>query len=333
MISLRHRVTNISKSIMVYTRSLNYQSDLLLSDPFHDQHKKIRDSRSTFPRPHFISFDVFGTLYTPKAPIAHQYHTVASEEFGINKPLEAIEVEFPRIYSEIYDKYPNYGKRSSEIRDSDAWWLEIIVRLFDLPHYTRDEKSAQLCKRLLSYFTGPEAYMVYDDVIPTLAKLKENNIKLIVSSNSDNRVTQILENLGLMDYFTKDHIYLSYDLDASKPDKKFFDSVYLKFLASSRVSAEGIDKAAYLENCWHVGDSQDKDFLGPVRSGWNGILLDRENTSQFLNNSNPPKKMSVSCFSEPSDEGTDSSQIKIIANNRVVLRNLNQLLPIFGLQK
>lgn len=332
MISFRNRSVMLSRSIVTFRRSVSHKRDPLLSDPFHDQQNKVRDSNNEFSKPHLISFDVFGTLYTPKAPISHQYHTVALEEFGIDKSLTSIEEEFPKLYSEICQKYPNYGKRSSEIGDCDAWWLEIIVKLFGLPHYTKDEKSAQLCRRLLTYFTGREAYMVYDDVIPTLTKLKENNIKLIVSSNSDVRVMEILKNLGLMDFFSIDHVYLSYDLDASKPDKKFFDSVYLRFLASIMESSEEIDKLVYLENCWHVGDSQEKDFLGPVRSGWNAILLDRENTSQFFSNSNPPgNPRYAQCFSEPSDEGVDSSELKIIANNRVALRNLNQLLTIFGL--
>lgn len=332
MITLSCKTIRISRSLISFQRTVHSKSDTLLSTPFHDHKKMVRGSNKRFPKPHFISFDVFGTLYTPKAPISHQYHAVALEEFGINKSLESIEKEFPKIYSEIYERYPNYGKRSSDIRDCDVWWLEIIVKLFDIPHYTKDELSAQLCKRLLSYFTGREAYMVYDDVVPTLTKLKENNINLIVSSNSDLRVMQILKNLGLMDFFAKDHIYLSYDLDASKPDKKFFDTVYERFLAATMQNPSDVDKQLYLENCWHIGDSQDKDFLGPIRSGWNAVLLDRENTSQFLINSHSPQKpMIKSCFAENSDEGVDGPELKIIANNRVVLRNLGQLLTIFGL--
>lgn len=168
----------------------------------------VRGSNKQFPKPHFISFDVFGTLYTPKAPIAQQYHVVAMEEFGINKSLESIEKEFPKIYSEIYERYPNYGKRSSDIKNCDEWWLEIIVKLFDLPHYTKDETSAKLCRRLLTYFTGREAYMVYDDVIPTLTKLKENNINLVVSSNSDLRVMEILKTWVSWTFCQGSHISL-----------------------------------------------------------------------------------------------------------------------------
>ncbi|CAG90385.2 DEHA2G08624p [Debaryomyces hansenii CBS767] len=332
MIPLRSKKIRFSSALLSFRRSVQSSSDPLLSDPFHDHKKMVRGSNKQFPKPHFISFDVFGTLYTPKAPIAQQYHVVAMEEFGINKSLESIEKEFPKIYSEIYERYPNYGKRSSDIKNCDEWWSEIIVKLFDLPHYTKDETSAKLCRRLLTYFTGREAYMVYDDVIPTLTKLKENNINLVVSSNSDLRVMEILKNLGLMDFFAKDHIYLSYDLDASKPDKKFFDSVYQRFLASTLETPSDVSKQLYLENCWHIGDSEDKDFLGPVRSGWNAVLLDRENTSQFLIHSHSPQKpITKSLFAEHSDEGINSPELKVIANNRVVLRNLDQLLAIFGL--
>lgn len=319
---------------LVRTLASTARSSALLSDPFNDQLKVIRDSAGKFPKPNFISFDVFGTLYTPKETIAQQYHGIALKEFGIEKSITSIDSEFPKIYSRLSERYPNYGKGCTEIRSCEEWWLELIVELFDIPHFRENEKSAQLCNRLMNYFTGTEAYRLYDDVIPTLTALKEKNVKMVVSSNSDLRVLQILKSMGLTKFFEPDHVYLSYDLDASKPDRAFFDKIANNFIEEEELlmASHSVEKLAYLERCWHIGDSYDKDFLGPVRSGWNGILLDRENTSKFFNNAKQPSQSAYPvCFSEKPSEGVQGDELKIIANNRVVLRNLSQLLNIFEL--
>ena len=38
----------------------------------------------------------------------------------------------------------------------------------------------------------------------------------------------------------------------------------------------------FLSDCWHVGDSYNNDYIGAVRAGWNGVLLDRNRTSEFF---------------------------------------------------
>ena len=51
----------------------------------------IRETARKFPRPNFISFDLFGTLYVPKKPVPQQYYEIAYHEFGINKSIQSIE--------------------------------------------------------------------------------------------------------------------------------------------------------------------------------------------------------------------------------------------------
>ncbi|KAK6197082.1 HAD-like domain-containing protein [Scheffersomyces amazonensis] len=325
---------NISNSCRLIKRQLSSVSSQspLMSNPFSIENThKIRESSSKFNKPNFISFDAFDTLYTPKEPVPLQYHKIAYEQFGIDKPLASIEQEFPNIYKQLLKEFPNYGKSSQEIVSTADWWSELIIRLFNLKR--GDEITQTICNRLLDHFSGPEAYKVYQDVIPTLTKLNLLGIKLVISSNSDERIRQVLESLGLMKFFSKDDIYLSYELETGKPAKQFFDKVSTTVHYDIKGETFKTDKlkAEYLEDCWHIGDNYTEDFLGAVRSGWNGILLDREYKSPFFASTNKNHKPYYDgCFTEKSIEDTTrNDDFSIIANNRVVITRMSQLLELF----
>ena len=299
------------------------RSNALLSRPF-DETKKLRETSQDFPKPNFISFDLHDSLYAPRFPIEQQYHEIASKEFGIHKSTESIKEDFVRIKAYLQEVYPNYGKNSEDIKDSDEWWLLLIVKLFQVPHFKDDQNSANLCSRLLTHFTGQKAYKLFDDVIPTLEHLRLSDIPLIACSNSDTRIFDIAKNLGISQYF--DRIFLSYDLETTKPSKSFYDKVAISMM-SSAVTKE--NKSQYLEKCWHVGDHKEKDYLGAVRSGWNGILLDRTNRYGLLA---LPLQPSQELYQNSlAEENTDKSNenLQFIANNRIVVGDLHQLSNIF----
>lgn len=296
----------------------------LLSRPFDDT-KKLRETAQDFPEPNFISFDLHDSLYAPRFPIEQQYHEIALKEFGIDKSAESIKEDFVKIKAYLQEVYPNYGKNSEEIKDSNEWWLLLIVKLFQVPHFKDDQASANLCNRLLTHFTGKEAYKLFDDVTPMLEYLKLSGIPLIACSNSDTRIFDIAKNLGISHYF--DRIFLSYDLETTKPSKSFFDTVATSMMSSSVTKK---DRPLYLEKCWHVGDHKEKDYLGAVRSGWNGILLDRTNRYGLLA---LPREPSQELYQNSlAEEDTDKSNEKLqfIANNRIVIGDLHQLSNIFN---
>lgn len=299
----------------------------LIQDPLEIANfKQIRDSSSQFKRPTLLSFDAFNTLYYPKTPVYDQYHEIASSEFGIVKLATLIKQDFPKIYSSLLAKYPNYGKVDG-LESSDLWWKELIVELFGLDHYSKNPRSDALCERLIQHFNGSEAYAVFDDVIPVFKKLQENGVRLVVSSNSDPRVLSILSSLGLNEYLS--NVFLSYELGHAKPKKLFYDAVVSNYhdLAPS--------KGALLESAWHIGDDYEKDFIGSIRSGWNGVLLDREGTSEFFRNKTISQVPQSDCFMSDQEHAARSQDVAkndnllILADNRVVISNLYQLLTIF----
>ncbi|KAL6452679.1 hypothetical protein SBY92_001941 [Candida maltosa Xu316] len=314
----------------------------LISRPFDIENTQIiRETVNKFPRPNFISFDLFGTLYDPKKSVPEQYYDIAHHEFGIDKSIEEINAEFPIVYDEMMKQYPNYGKGFDKFDNCDQWWLELIIRLFKLDRH--DEKALALCHRLIHHFTTDEAYFVYDDVIPTLQGLEERGIKLVVGSNSDLRALTILESLKLKKYFhCSEHfhcsgIFLSYSSGDAKPTKEFFDRIALtEYKAQINEHFRGKHAPGqFLANCWHVGDSYSNDFIGAVRAGWNGILIDRNYSSDFFSKVKKPQNEGCFLDAKPEDlidkdKKKKNKDMIILANNRVVITKLTQLLDLFG---
>lgn len=214
--------------------------------------------------PRVISFDAFGTLYAPLEPIAVLYHRIA-KGFGIDKPVGQIEQEFPTVFSGMVSEFPNYGKYSSNanIGSCDEWWYELITRLFKLESFKTSALSKKLCATLLDHFTSRAAYKVYPDVVSTLDFIKKKRIRMIISSNSDSRLREIIQDLSLSQYF--EHEYLSYELGVSKPDRIFFDKIYGQENVNGQI--------------WHIGDELKKDYVGASEAGpnWGGVLIERDN--------------------------------------------------------
>ena len=319
------------QALRILKRSITTQSHLI-SEPFNAENTRmIRESEKKFPKPNFISLDLFGTIYKPKIPVPEQYHQITSEEFGISKSKESIAKDFAKTFEQLQDEYPNYGKGFREFQHSDAWWRELVIRVYDLPR--TDPQTKEICDRLVHHFTSSEAYDVYDDVLPTLDELKKRGVVMVASSNSDVRALKILESLNLKDYFTS--INLSYDYEVGKPKKSFFDAVAVN---EYRVEVDSKYRGAtppgdFLAGCWHVGDGHEKDFVGAIRAGWNGILLDRDGTSELSTGKKRQNKSTYdACYMSQGfgREEEESDGPLILANNRVVLSRLTQLLKLYN---
>ena len=106
---------------------------------------------------------------------------------------------------------------------------------------------------------------LYEDVIPTLAHLRDAGFKLAIVSNWDTPLDPLTERLGIAEYF--DVITASHDsrVKSAKPDPHIFNYT----LAKVGVSAEEVV---------HVGDTYAADIVGARNVGIRPILLDRDGT-------------------------------------------------------
>ena len=108
---------------------------------------------------------------------------------------------------------------------------------------------------------GSLSFRAYPDVVPALRRLRAGGVRLVVASNWDCSLPQVIEDAGLAALV--DGAVPSATFGAAKPDPTVFEAALALAGASPQ---EAI----------HVGDSLDHDVEGARAAGVRGVLLDRD---------------------------------------------------------
>jgi putative hydrolase of the HAD superfamily len=104
-------------------------------------------------------------------------------------------------------------------------------------------------------------FEAFDDAAPALMQLREQGVKLVVVSNWDCSLPDVLERLGLPTLV--DEVVASAVVGAAKPDARIFEAA---------LTAAGCGAALAL----HVGDSVANDVEGARAAGIRPLLLSRD---------------------------------------------------------
>jgi len=83
-----------------------------------------------------ICFDAFGTLITPKRPIAQQYGEVARSLGHGDFTDEQVQESFKQAFKHEAKQNPNFGKARG--MDADTWWTN--VRMSKADHSLQSER-------------------------------------------------------------------------------------------------------------------------------------------------------------------------------------------------
>jgi putative hydrolase of the HAD superfamily len=104
-------------------------------------------------------------------------------------------------------------------------------------------------------------FTAFDDAAPALRELRERGLRVVVASNWDCSLPEVLDRAGLSPLL--DAVVSSATAGATKPDARLFRAA---------LEAAGCGPAEAL----HVGDSPEKDVEGARAAGLRAVLLDRE---------------------------------------------------------
>jgi len=202
-----------------------------------------------------VFFDWMNTL-THAEPDRHEQFCQIAQELGI-------ELSPQKVIRGIYaagDQLPAgapYRWRESEDPEIFIRYLEIILAEagVKLPRDT----VLEILKRI-SRSAKVENYVLYDDVLPTLKKLKKQGliVGLITSLTKD--MNLICGNLGLAPYI--DFVVTAKEVGSNKPEPPIFR------LALERAGVNA-SEAVY------VGDQYETDVVGARGVGIAPILIDR----------------------------------------------------------
>jgi len=202
-----------------------------------------------------VFFDWMNTL-THAEPDRHEQFCQIAQELGVDlSPHKVIQ----GIYAAGTQLPAGAPYQWQESEDPEIFIRYIKIILCEAGVKLPRDKVLEILKRI-SRSAKVENYVLYDDVLPTLEKLKKRGliVGLITSLTKD--MNLICSGLGLAPYL--DFVVTSKEVGANKPEPPIF----LAALERAGVSAS---EAVY------VGDQYETDVVGARGVGINPVLIDR----------------------------------------------------------
>lgn len=203
-----------------------------------------------------VFFDAGETLVHP-VPSFPGLFTQICESYGLQVDLQVVSRTTRRLMAEVEERQRKGFTFTNHPEKSRRFWLSFYDRLVRELGYRGDDG---LALALYQTFSRPEHYDAYPDARETLAGLRERGFRLGLISNFEPWLEDLLERLGLADFFTT--MVISGNEEFEKPHPRLFR------LALERMGADP-------EHSLHVGDSPVSDYAGAREVGIRALLLDR----------------------------------------------------------
>ncbi len=194
-----------------------------------------------------VTFDVGGTLIEPWPSVGHIYASVAARHGRADLDPRRLTGQFGAAW-----------KSKTSFDYSLDSWRELVEQTFAgaIP----PERLDALFGDIYARFEQPDAWRIFDDVLPALAALRSAGFKLGVISNWDGRLRPLLERLDLSRYF--DVIAISVEAGEAKPAP----GIFARTAALLEIPPEQI---------LHVGDSLNEDVAGAQAAGFSALRVSR----------------------------------------------------------
>jgi putative hydrolase of the HAD superfamily len=202
-----------------------------------------------------VFFDVGGTLVESNGSVGEIYGRFA-RRYGIDQDPVVMTDAFSRSFREQPPLAFPRGTPEDELHGLERdWWRRLVLEV--VPGFPQFDA---FFSEVYEFFRGREGWRLFDDVIPTLAELKDRGLRLAVISNYDSRIDDLLRDFEIERFF--DGVHISSRAGAAKPDRDIF-------LSALRYHQVEPGKAI------HVGDSLRADIEGASAVGMQAVLIDR----------------------------------------------------------
>jgi putative hydrolase of the HAD superfamily len=193
-----------------------------------------------------VTFDVGGTLIEPWPSVGHVYAEIAMRHGLKTFSANQLNARFKQAWRSR--KAFGYSRRD---------WQELVNEVFD---QHPDLAAGNFFVELYEKFTQPDAWHLFEDVVPTLEALASREIKLAVISNWDERLRGLLRALKLDRYF--EVFAISCEVGFPKPSRVIFEHAAEKL---------GLPANSIL----HIGDSLEMDIEGATAAGFHALQIQR----------------------------------------------------------
>ncbi len=213
-----------------------------------------------------VSFDVGFTLIEPDPPVGVVYGRVAAR-MGFEFDPEWLTERFFAAWRKGLERVRSGEVASFNTSEAGAreWWDAIVRGTFG--DAVPEEAMEELCRAEFEEYASGRCFRLREGVPEVLERLREkrSDVGLVVLSNWDKRLEQVLDEMGLSGYF--DRIFYSSGIGYEKPDARSFEAVL-----------RGMDISA--GELVHVGDSREDDVEGASGVGARALLVRRSQESQ-----------------------------------------------------
>jgi putative hydrolase of the HAD superfamily len=207
-----------------------------------------------------VFFDAADTLFHVNGSVAEIYLQQAMQ-FGFQRTpdsLASIKQAFARAFRDAPSPIFS-ATEPAQIKQSERlWWFDIVHNVFY--RVGMFERFDDFFDRVFEVFEDPGSWKLFPDTVPTLTRLREQQIELGIISNFDSRLFTVLRGLGIAEAFAT--VTISSLAHAAKPSPKIFQLALEK---------HALDP----EEAMYVGDSLRDDVEGATKAGLRAILLDR----------------------------------------------------------
>lgn len=213
-----------------------------------------------------ISFDVTGTLFVHRYPIAHTYAECAQQsKFPVSLSAEMLKKPFKDAFKQVSIEYPQYGGHH-QLSDRE-WWKQVIKCTLDncnITAYSKDDFERYF-RKIYQFYGSPDAYELLEDSDCLLKWLEESKkYSLGITTNAPYRSIETMLPMTSTDkYF--DWFVCSRDVLADKPDQKVFDEVFRQ----ASFWKPGLQRNEIL----HIGDSWTHDYCGARAAGFQALWI------------------------------------------------------------
>jgi len=207
-----------------------------------------------------ILFDAADTLFYLTKTVGDHYAYVG-REVGLDLDAQQLDRAFHTAWQQMLHRPAIDGPREN---DDKGWWRNLVGRVFDQvePSLSKLDRD-NFFEVAYEHFAEAGVWELYPEVPEVLEQLR-SRFQLAVISNFDGRLRLILQNLGISKYF--DHVFISSELGADKPDPEIFRRA---------LEIIHLDANEVLE----VGDDPERDWKAAKAAGLLVFRLDRPNNS------------------------------------------------------
>ncbi|MEM7009130.1 MAG: HAD-IA family hydrolase [Thermodesulfobacteriota bacterium] len=219
-----------------------------------------------------VFFDAADTLFYIEKGLGNTYASVAKKHGADPDPKE-----LRKAFSKAFSTAPPlaFGNVSPEDRAvlEKQYWRDIVETVYN--EVGMFEGFDTHFDELFEVFRS-EAWEIFPETKEVLSELKDKKYKLGIISNFDSRVYDVMNNLGITEYF--DSFVISSEAGHAKPDPNIFH-IALKDIGSEP------------KECIHIGDHIYNDFHGARSLGIRALVLDRENDYESIGDQHKIKNL------------------------------------------